>query len=77
MFEPTREERRDAVEVRRENNDRIVDGCEDVGAAARDFLLAHVVAERGEPRREPLAGLGLAACRRVDVDERSRESEDL
>ena len=50
---------------------------EDVGAAARELLLEHVVAERGEPRREPVAGLGLAACRRVDVDERSREGEGL
>ena len=45
-LDTAREERGHAVEVRGEHHDRVIDGREDVGAAALDLLFEHVVAER-------------------------------
>ena len=75
ILDPARKERRHAIEVRGEHHLRIVDRREDVGAAALDRLLDDVVAERAQPPGEPAARLCLAAGRRIDVDERSRERE--
>ena len=77
VLDPAGKERRHAVEVRGEHDRRIVERREDVGAAALDRLLEDRVAERAQLPAEPLPRLGLAAGRRVDVDERSREGDGV
>ena len=77
ILDPARKERRHTIEVRGEHHRRIVDRREDVGAAALDRLLGDVVAERAQTLREPAARVRLAAGRRIDVDERSRERDKV
>ena len=60
--------RRDAIEVRREHDDRLVERRDDVAPAVPDRLFLDVVAERAQPRGEPVSGRLFLARGRIDVD---------
>ncbi len=70
-------ERRHAIEVRREDNARLVEHRQDVGAAALDALFDDVVTEPAQPLGQPRPRFRLPPRRRVDVDECPREREDV
>ena len=77
VLDAAREKRRHAIEVRREDHVRLVESGEDVGASSLDTLLDDVVAKRTKTCRQPFRRFPFTASRRVDVDERSREREDV
>src|SRR2546430_17673092 len=71
------EKRRHTIDVRREDDRRIVERGDDVEPAVADRLAFDRVAEALELRRQPCAGGLLASRRRIDVDELACEGDEI
>jgi hypothetical protein len=61
--------------MRREHDRRRIEGGHDVRAAAIEPLLDNRVSQRPELSREPRAGFRFAPGRRININERTRESD--
>ena len=73
--DPAREERRHAVEVRREHHMRRLERGQHVEPAVRHGLLFDAITPGAEVRGQPPPAITLAPRRGIDVDERARQRE--
>src|SRR6266851_8262067 len=76
-LETARKERRHAIEMRGQHDGGFARRGEEVESGIVHPLLGDGEAETAQVLREPAPGLGLAAGRRVDVDQRARQTDEV
>src|SRR6185436_9679435 len=75
-FHTAQNERRNAVEVRGEDDLRWIEGGEDVRPPVAEFKFLDGPSQVTQVRRQPAAAVALPPRRRVDVDQRARERDE-